>query len=554
MFAIPSNAALGISYSLWLRMRWIVFGMAIYVAAVAITVQLSSVAMFVATFGVFGLCAAVAHLLTVYTLGPADLSARGSGYPKCMFVLPVRTRALVGWPMLLGASSIAFIWILIASLVLRPAGLPVPTYWPAAVGAAATAWLQAIGWSPFPSPFVRVPALALASLPLILVISCLAMFPASNIAPIAIIVASLAWTAVAYATAVKGLALSRAGDEGEWLNIGAVQKLFQRRFPRTSAKTTLPSFNSAFMAHLWYELRRNACMFPIMFAFVALPISAMLIPSLVDPNTSRSLVFGNAIISPPMIGLMALVSLFLFLSGIYGINMGAFDVWGKAQMPSFFAVRPVTTTRYVGIKILAVAISALASWGLLMVLFAMWALMEASSLNPDESVVRKVASNGSVRDFAALALLLVGLLAMSCRNQVIGMWCSFAGRKWVSNTAVGFGMLATGLIGLAGYWGYYHREYLPKLLAYVPWLLGALLLVKLTVAAWLLREVDRRRLATRAEIRNLVGLWIAAYLGLLLVAYCFVPLTFSLAAGIALALPWVRIAAAPLALHWNRHR
>jgi hypothetical protein len=159
-----------------------------------------------------------------------------------------------------------------------------------------------------------------------------------------------------------------------------------------------------------------------------------------------------------------------------------------------------------------------------------------------------------VRDFAVVALLLIGLLAMCFRNQVIGMWCSFAGRKWISNAMVFSGMFVTLVIGLAGYWAYHHREYLPELLTYVPWLLGVLLLVKLAAAAWMLREFDRRRLASRAEVRKIVGLWIAAYVGFLVVAYCFMPLTVSLAAAIALAIPGVRIAAAPLALHWNRHR
>jgi hypothetical protein len=554
VFANGNNAALGISYSLWLRMRWVTLGMAIYVAALAIAVQLSSAAMFVASLGIFSLCMALAHLLTVFTLGPTDFGARGSGYPRFMLTLPVRTQSLVGWPMFIGASFIAFIWIVLAVLVLQPAGLPVPTYWPAAVGAAATAWLQAIGWTPFPSPFVRVPALALATLPLILATCAMAMFPASSVAPIALIVASLTWAAVAYATAVKGVALSRAGNDGEWLRLGAITKLFQRREGRASMKVARPAFRSALTAHLWYELRRNACMFPIMFAFVALPISAMLTPSLVAPDARRSLMFGNVVLSPPLIGLFALVSLFLFLGGIYGINMGAFDVWGKVQMPSFFAVRPLTTTRYVFIKIVAVAISALASWGVLIAMLSMWAIVEASSLNPNDSIVRTVAAKGSARDFAVLALLLIGLLAMAFRNQVIGMWCSFAGRKWVSTTMVFLGMFISLVIGLAGYWAYHHRVYLPKLLTYVPWLTGVLLLVKLTAVATLLREFGRRQIATRADVLKLVGLWIAAYLVLLIVGYCFVPLTFTLAAAIALAIPGARIGAAPLALHCNRHR
>jgi len=58
--------------------------MALYLVALAVAVHLSSGAMFVASLGSIALCAAVGHLVTVLTFGPADLGARGSGFPKHM--------------------------------------------------------------------------------------------------------------------------------------------------------------------------------------------------------------------------------------------------------------------------------------------------------------------------------------------------------------------------------------------------------------------------------------------------------------------------------------
>ncbi len=99
-----NTSATGSGYSLWLRIRWTLIGLAIYFVALATIIQLLPTPMPVALAGTLAPCSVIAHLLTVFTLGPADLGIRGSGFPKHMFVLPVRTRTRVHWPMLFGAA------------------------------------------------------------------------------------------------------------------------------------------------------------------------------------------------------------------------------------------------------------------------------------------------------------------------------------------------------------------------------------------------------------------------------------------------------------------
>ena len=213
MNLVMRGPAAGIGYSIWLRLRWVLSGILIYIAVVAATVQLllPSGMMIVGAVGAIVLAASVAHLLTAFTLGPADLGIRGSGYPKNMMVLPVRTQLLVCWPVIYGASTIAILWVLIALFILRPAGLMVPVVWPAALGAASTAWLQAIGWSPFPSPFARVPALAIALTPLVALGLWQGVLEKSDGVSLSIVLASLVWIAAAYYFGVAGL--SRAALE-----------------------------------------------------------------------------------------------------------------------------------------------------------------------------------------------------------------------------------------------------------------------------------------------------------------------------------------------------
>jgi hypothetical protein len=115
-------------------------------------------------------------------------------------------------------------------------------------------------------------------------------------------------------------------------------------------------------------------------------------------------------------------------------------------------------------------------------------------------------------------------------------------------------MVLFALASLAGHWLYRHRQYVPDLLTYLPWLLGMVLIMKLAVAAWTARTLKRLNLVTTATVRNALFIWLALCVGVVAVVGCFLPLTPTIAIGIAMSVPVARIAAAPLCLHWNRHR
>ena len=161
-----TSPAVGIAYMLWLRLRWGAAATVIYLFALSVAAQFLPADPMIMALTL--LTAAIAHLLHVFTLGPADFGVKSSGYPANMFVLPLRTRTLTGWPIVYGAATFAMLWVLVVTLVLKPIGFSPPVLWPAAIAAASAAWVQAIGWAPFPTPFARVPVLALAAIPLIL--------------------------------------------------------------------------------------------------------------------------------------------------------------------------------------------------------------------------------------------------------------------------------------------------------------------------------------------------------------------------------------------------
>ena len=68
----------------------------------------------------------------------------------------------------MGSAVFGLVWLLAVALIFHAAALHPPIVWPAIVIAAGVAWMQALAWSPFPSPFARIPALVAALVPLIL--------------------------------------------------------------------------------------------------------------------------------------------------------------------------------------------------------------------------------------------------------------------------------------------------------------------------------------------------------------------------------------------------
>jgi hypothetical protein len=549
-----NSPAIGIGYSMWLHLRWVAVGMVVYLLALAAAVQIAPSPMYFGLFGTLALSSVIAHVLTALTLGPADLGIRGTGYPKCMMVRPLRTRSLVGWPMFYGATTIALIWFFVSACILRPAGLNTPVLWPAALGAAGTAWLQAVGWSPFPSPFARIPALVLAGVPLILFGSCAGLFMESNSVSLAIAAGSLVWTFAAYAFAVNGLSRARAGSEEQWLFDFIERHIARLRDRFVSRSEVLPRFRSPFTAHLWYECRRNALALPMMFALAAVPMTFVLLRSVIDADSRDLYIFNATQITPSLLGLILMVAGLIMFCGLYGPGMAKFDVWGKEPMPAFFAIRPVTTPQYVAMKMTAAAISALITYGMVLVLAALWAIVEASSWNPRESVVRAVWASATPRTMAIAGLAPVALYTLACREMLTSMWSAFFGRKWFS-LALGFTMmilLATG--GALGWWIYRHAEWKQAFIDWLPWIVGLVLVVRLGAAAWILRTTSRLQLVPSHTIGAWLGAWLAGCVILFLVLCCFFTPSLTILAATLFLVPFARLAAAPLALHYNRRR
>jgi hypothetical protein len=366
--------------------------------------------------------------------------------------------------------------------------------------------------------------------------------------------ASLLWTLAAYAFGVRGLARARCGEGSDW---------FQRQLERgkywaacwtAARRDTRTAFRSATAAQLWHEWRRNGRYLPAMCLFIGVPLVALMCSTIIRGDTSGRLMIGSTMVTPAMLGFAIFLGMPLMFSMLVAGGMGKFDVWGKEAMASFFAVRPMSNWRFVLIKMGGAALSVLAAWVVALTCFAVWACVEASPLNTHASIVRNVFSQSSYREVFGVVLLLIVFVVITWANIVAGMWISLAGRTRLA-LAIGVAWMTFIAAAMAvGAWVYRHPDLQTQLWTLLPWLLGCFLLLKACAAVGVTVVLRKRRTVEMPGLGRLFLGWIAIVAGLLLSAWYFTPLTWTMAAGIIAYVPLARLAAAPLALSFNRHR
>src|SRR2546421_9229201 len=102
------SPAYGLAWQLWRQYRRGLTALLLYGIAVSLIFQTAAAGRLgdlriPATLPLmFGLL----YLMAVFTHPDADVAATRSGYPAHLWVLPVRTRELVAWPMLYGTITI----------------------------------------------------------------------------------------------------------------------------------------------------------------------------------------------------------------------------------------------------------------------------------------------------------------------------------------------------------------------------------------------------------------------------------------------------------------
>ncbi|MEM9405919.1 MAG: hypothetical protein AAGA81_07780, partial [Acidobacteriota bacterium] len=475
----------------------------------------------------------VMYLLAVFSFGlSGDLAARESIYPSRLFTRPLTSSALAGWPMFYGSLAITMLWILTRSLAVWPSEARVPLIWPSLFGVAILAWTQALTWMPYPLRGLRVVVTVSWLATVSFVVLTALQFRPSEATMIVLLAPHLP---LAYLTARRALTRARCGDVPDRLSL-SFRPLRSR--PRT--------WSSPGAAQRWLEWQRHGRSLPTLVLMVV-PLELCL---LVFFRETPRLILGTV-----SVVLLTPVLLATFVAATVRTNADARDTY---ELTPFLAVRPQTTADLLRAKLTATLLSTVVTWlvvaGLLLIalpLTGTWAEVARAGRQLTDFA-------GPQRALLLTVMGLAGLIGATWKQLVQSLYIGLSGRRWLAKASVFATLvLLTIAVPLAS-WTLERQNALSALWNAAPWILTLLVSAKMVAAGWIVGRLQGEELV---EDRTLVLgalTWCLSVLGLYRVLDWLFPVVlfrshFLLLTAI-LAIPLVRLSAAPLALAWNRHR
>ncbi|HVR39625.1 MAG TPA: hypothetical protein VMU84_11060 [Thermoanaerobaculia bacterium] len=484
------------------------------------------------------LAATFLYLLAVFTFGiSGDLAARESMYPPRMLTLPVSAATLAGWPMLYGCGSMTLLWFAMRIACSFPPGFEVPKYWPALFASSLLAWTQALTWMPYPFRGMRI----VVSIGLLLSIDIVVFTALESKARESTMLLLLApFVPLAYVAAVSAVGRARRGDVPDW---GAAQR-FAPAFSRSAA---LRDFRSAARAQLWFEWRQFGRSLPLLVAIV-LPVGLSLLFLFRETPVIVVEIVVTSLLVPPFMA--------IFVAATAGkSSSNASESYG---ITPFLATRPVEDHALVVAKWQAALLSTFAAWVIVIVAIPV-ALMWSDATEPILNIARNVDGVlGRPRAIILGLLILVALAGSTWKQLVQGLYIAMSGRDWAVK-GIAFATLASVTIGfLALGWILDSRQRTAVALSAIPWLMAALVALKLLLAMRVMQRGAERGLFTRTQLIFGAIAWdvcvFAVYVVLTVILPPILFRRYLLLLVAILVVPFVRLAAAPLAVARNRHR
>jgi hypothetical protein len=469
------------------------------------------------------------------------------GFPVRMFTLPVRTRALVAWPMAYGIAAAALLWAAAAVFVWLPAGIE-PTGWLVPLLVVSVVWFQAICWAVPGPPLAKVAALCVAfpalkfalemiSLTVVLYVNHESPKDGTAVArarPVILTVFATAFIPLAYAVALTGVSRARRGAAGGSLPGRESISRVLARLPRARF-----SFRSPVLSQLWFEWLRKGAILPL-FATAFLAFLAAVVAPVVPP-------------AHLVTGVMILVALVIVVAFFVGYGFGKTNFWAsELRLSEFHATRPLGSGHLAAAKIGAAALSAAVTTAVVGCGVAVW----LGLLGQFGKVVQWAHERSPVFDspFAGPVGAVV-LFVLICGQLIGGLVPSLAGRTWVVNGVVAAYLAVAAGLGLLVRHVISHPDVLEPVVAEVSWAARVAVGAKLVSAVFAARAACRRELLTGRAVGVCFAAWCAAAGGLFALAYSMLPAGVRPLAVIGVLLvPLVRVLLAAPALAWNRHR
>lgn len=482
------------------------------------------------------------YCLAVFTYGlSGDIAGRQSMYPRRLFTLPVSTAALAGWPMLHGTIAAALLWAATRAFVLWPSGVAVPVIWPTIAAAALLAWTQALTWMPYGLPGVRV-ILAVLWLGTIQSIVLLGLrYDASERLMLAIIAPQIP---LAYLTARLAVALARRGVVPDWRGAFTwIARLAPVRKPRGQ-------FASPARAQAWFEWRRHGWTLPALVG-ILLPCELALLFATGDTPTLVWIILFGVLLTPPFMA--AFVAATVRKPDLDG--QGGGEHYGLAP---FLATRPLPDRTLIAAKLEMSLVSAALTWTLVLAAIPLGLWLSDTWPVVRERWHRTIALMGESRAIVLALLIVLAFVASTWKQLVQTLYIGMTGRVWIVRASLVGTLAFLCVIGPILDWIAGSSAVQTALWNAAPAVLAVPAALKLSAAAWVAVRLYHSRLLRDRTLVIGAALWCGAVLALAAVLSWWIASEFFprylFVLGAILAVPLVRISAAPLALAWNRHR
>ena len=297
---------------------------------------------------------------------------------------------------------------------------------------------------------------------------------------------------------------------------------------------------------MWYEWRARGRGFVTTVALVLAALVTLAV--LLERDRGKQANFGVMFLLTPML----LASVWAAYAGTAGV------VDRSARLSAFAATRPLSNSAFVAAKFRAAGVAALASWAVVLVVFSAWLLYTGGYRELGRPWDVLVEQFGTARAVGFCALLVVGPLLITWRMLVVSMWAGLTGRAWVPVVQP----IVTALVGLQllSEWIMWNADPVrrERIMELLPWAVGAAVVLKVLVGWWASATLLRRKELEPGALAKLLGAWVVGAASLFALLVWLVPADqvprYGLALGAVLAVPFTRLAVAPIAFAWNRHR
>ena len=468
------------------------------------------------------------------------VDGRSTGFPAHTFLLPVRTGLLIACPMVFAVCCVALWYLAWVLLVFRPIGMEASLGWPMGLLAAGTLCLQAVTWILGAFPIVRILASSVI----------LAMLIAYGIFLSGLLQGTAFSTRVAAAAGIPlllsivipaacvGVDRARSG-QSVFPGRGMARGL--RRCPDQRQ-----AFSSASKAQLWLEWRQAGRLFPL---YVTCYLGVLFLAGLSGMAPEQALLFD-----------IFLLFLCPFLAPFLGpVHAGASMKKLDFHLTLFAATRPMSCEELAHLKLKAAGLSAVTAWALVSLFLPLWIIMTGQTEMVLDLFRRSTAVFGMQSTIAALVgsgMLLAGL---SWILLSFTLSLALSGRRWLT-AVVMISLAIPAAICLDGGIRLFRAQPPLHRLCGSVFPAAAVLAVfsiLLTTACFVLAR-KRGRLSEQSLLKTL------KLIGCLIPAVAFMiwelnPVpgaskTLIAAVLFLLSLGLLPVAAAPLALFWNRHR